>query len=171
MNGDGTHDWNQDASGQYSYDGSVANASGSGYQYDYATHDVLDGLFNHDASGITNTTVANVDGLFGTTNDYRFATLNGVNVALPTVGDGRTNVTSWNYLADNQTTYTDYAAIWDAHNTGYQTSGTPAGWQVNFYWSATPSDYGHADVDTGYGNVYDDDDRYGDGGYVALQVL
>lgn len=170
MNGDGTHDWNQNANGQYNYDGSVANASGSGYQYDYATHDVLDGLFNHDASGITNTTVANVDGLFGTTNDYRYAAINGVSLALPTTGTGLANEGSaWYYLNDNQT-YTDLAEIWDSSNTGYQTSGTPAGWQDGSYWSATPSSYGHAAVTTYDGIVYVDGDdvTYG---YVALQVL
>ncbi|MDD2829229.1 MAG: hypothetical protein PHW18_06610 [Sulfuricurvum sp.] len=65
---------------------------------DYTSHDVLDSLFNHDINGVTNTMVA-VDGLFGTTNDYRFATLNGVNVALPTT------------------------------EAGFLTSGMPTGWQ------------------------------------------
>lgn len=168
MNGDGTHDLNQDTSGQYYYDGSVANADGSGYQYDFATHDVLDGLFNHDINGVINTSVKNFDGNYGTTNDYRYATLNGVQVALPTTGTGNMVENGRYYLNDNQT-YTDLAEIWDSSNTGYQTSGTPAGWQDYYYWSATPSDYGHVDVRTTYGYVnsyYDDHNAY-----VALQVL
>lgn len=169
MNGDGTHDLNQDASGQYSYDGSVANASGSGYQYDVATHNVFDPLFNHDSNGVTNTTVANIDGHFGTTNDYRFATLNGVNVALPTTGTGLANEGSAGYYLNDNQTYTDLAEIWDSSNTGYQTNGTPAGWRADYYWSATPSDNGHATVGTSIGYIFNDFD--GSFTYVALQVL
>ncbi|MGZ5208744.1 MAG: hypothetical protein ACXWB0_06975, partial [Sulfuricurvum sp.] len=105
----------------------------------------------------------------GTTNDYRYATLGDVHVALPTTGTGLANEGSvWYYLNDNQT-YTDLAEIWDSSNTGYQTSGTPAGWQVFYYWSATPSDYGHTGVNAGNGNVYYVGDD--NGTYVALQVL
>ena len=48
------------------------------------THNVLDGLFNHDINGVTNTTEANADGQYGTTDTYRYATINGVRLALPT---------------------------------------------------------------------------------------
>jgi hypothetical protein len=148
-------------------DGTSANTGALNGGVDYTTHDVLDGLFNHDINGAVNTTVANYDGLFGTTNDYRYGTINGISLALPTSGTGLANETSWYYLNDNGT-YTDLAAIWDAHNTGYQTSGTPAGWRASYYWSATPSTYGHAGVSTFNGHVnnyYDYSDKY-----VAVQV-
>jgi hypothetical protein len=135
---------------------------------DYTTHDFLDGLFAYDINGVANTTVQNYDGNYGTTNDYRYGTINGVNLALPTSGTGLANETSWYYLNDNDGTYTDLAAIWDGHNTGYQTSGTPAGWQDGIYWSATPSTYGHAGVHSYGGYVSDFYD--GDGVYVAVQV-
>ncbi|MDD2829060.1 MAG: hypothetical protein PHW18_05745 [Sulfuricurvum sp.] len=136
---------------------------------DYTTHDVLDGIFNHDINGTVNTTVANVDGLFGTTNDYRYATLNGVNLALPTSGTGLVNEPTSYYLNDNGA-YTDLAAIWDAHNTGYQTSGMPAGWSgvSGYYCSATPSTNGHADVVLYGGAVGYSVDTYNV--FVALQV-
>jgi hypothetical protein len=154
-------------------DGTSADTGSLNGGVDYATHDVLDTLFNHDVNGVTNTTVLNVDGNYGTTNDYRFATINGVNVALPTTGTGNANETGWYFLNDNQT-YTDYAEIWDTLNTGYQTNGTPAGWQGGLYWSATPSTNGHAGVSISVGDV---NYNGGNGGvdyytvYVALQVL
>lgn len=150
-------------------DGTSADTGSLNGGADCTTHDVLDGIFNHDINGTVNTTVANHDGLFGTTNNYRYGTINGVNLALPTSGTGLANETSWYYLNDNGT-YTDLAAVWDAHNTGYQTSGTPAGWQDNSYWSATPSDYGHAFVSTGFGFVFSSYDS-GSVDFVALQVL
>jgi hypothetical protein len=63
-------------------------------------------------------------------------------------------------------------AIWDAHNgasTSTGSSGVPAGWQAERYWSATPSALGHAYASLVSGYVFD-----GGGGssvYVALQVL
>ncbi len=53
---------------------------------DYIQHDVLDSIFNKDINGNTNNSVANVDGQFGTTDIYRYGTLNGVQLALPTIG-------------------------------------------------------------------------------------
>jgi hypothetical protein len=149
----------------------AANTTLTNGTRDYTTHDFLDALFRHDINGVTNTSAVNADGHIGTTNDYRFATLNGVNLALPTVGDGTINATSAKFLADNQT-YTDLVEIWDTHNTGYRTSGTPIGWDNYIYWSATPSTEGHATVDYRDGEVYtklySNDQDYN---YVALQVL
>jgi len=152
-------------------DGVQNNLIATNGLYDTTTHDVLDGLFNHDSNGVTNTTVVNADGNYGTTNDYRFATLNGVNVALPTTGTGLANEGSATYYLNDNQTYTDLAEIWDSFNMGYQTNGTPVGWQEGAaYWSATPGDYGHATVYTsGAGSVgssYDNNNTY-----VALQVL
>jgi hypothetical protein len=154
-------------------DGTSANTGSLNGGVDYTTHDVvLDGIFNHDINGTVNTTVANYNGVFGTTNDYRYGAINGVNLALPTSGTGLANETSWYDLNDNGT-YTDLAAVWDAHNTGYQTSGTPTGWQDGFYWSATPSTFGHAIVDLTHGYVNDDYYVYAYSNYyvyVAVQV-
>jgi hypothetical protein len=150
-------------------DGTSANTGSLNGGVDIVTHDVLDGIFNHDINGTVNTTVANYNGLFGTTNDYRYATINGVNLALPTSGTGLANETNWYYLNDNGT-YTDLAAVWDAHNTGYKTSGTPTGWQAYYYWSATPCTYGHANVYLLNGFVDSGNGVDAGAGYVAVQV-
>lgn len=183
MNGDGVNNDAQDTTGKLSANGSVVNATGTGYQYDYTTHDVLDGLFNKNINGVTNTTVLNADGKYGTTNDYRYTTLAGVKLALPTIGDGFNYVSTTTLypgtainndpVGETNPTYDDLLAIWDAHNgigTDSNISGTPVGWvQNNVYWSATPSTSGHAYLDFESGNV----NSYVDGGatYVAVQVL
>jgi len=143
-------------------DGTSANTGSLNDGLDYTIHDVLDGLFNHDINGVSNTSVQNVDGNYGTTNDYRFATLNGVSLALPTVGTGSSNVDSSYYLNQNMT-YTDLAEISDTY------SGAPLGWQNGYYWSATPSTSGHTYVITTNDSVYIQNDTYT--GYVTLQVL
>jgi hypothetical protein len=173
MNGDGIHDYNKNSNGKYDYDGQIVNALGSGHQYDYTTNDILDTLFNHDARSSTNTTVANIDGHFGTTNDYRYGTINGIKLALPTTGTGlATEVSVWYSLSDNQTSYTDLASVWDAYNTGVSTSGTPAGWQADYYNSATPSTDGHAYVGIIEGSVNHGESSVDTrSAYVALQVL
>ncbi|WP_303662764.1 hypothetical protein [Sulfuricurvum kujiense] len=149
-------------------DGTSADAGALNGGVDYTTHNFLDGLFVYDINGVANTTVQNVDGNYGTTNDYRYATLNGVNLALLTSGTGLANETSSYYLNDNGT-YTDLAAIWAAHNSGNQTSGTPVGWQDSIYWSATPSTNGHAGV-LSYDGSVDGSFPDSDSEYVAVQV-
>jgi hypothetical protein len=151
---------------------------------DYTTHNVLDGIFNKDINGIVNQTVTNADGLYGTTDTYRYATLNGVKVALPTYGAGvdgsgkatptavsKAGTAVSNTTTDNPT-YNDLLAIWDAHNgagTSTGVGGVPAGWKSSFYWSATPSASGHAGVGLDSGYVFDGTDAVSV--YVALQVL
>jgi hypothetical protein len=161
MNGDGAHN--------------SSPASGTNYQRDYTTHNVLDGLFNQNIGGTTG-------GDGNTNNTYRYATLNGVRVALPTIGKGSSTITDSisisgtaidnNPAGETNTTYDDLAAIWDAHNgtgTGTGGSGTPSGWQNSNYWSATPSSNGHAGIILGNGLVFiTDDSSYF---YVALEVL
>ena len=153
---------------------------------DYATHDVLDWIFNQNINGVENTTVANADGLFGTTDTDRYATLNGVKVALPTANGGvvypqgiddlqsGTVYTDAGVSTNGTTgTFNDLLAIWDAYNgtgTGIVSNGTPSGWQADYYWSATPSASGHAGVGLYHGGVGDGLDGYDDV-YVALQVL
>ncbi|MDD2829061.1 MAG: hypothetical protein PHW18_05750 [Sulfuricurvum sp.] len=149
-------------------DGTSADAGSLNGGVDVTNHDVLDALFNHDINGTVNTTVANYDGAYGTTNDYRYATINGVQVALPTTGTGLANETSGYSLSDNGA-YTDLTAIWDAFNGGYIASGTPTGWPGSNYWSATPSTYGHGVVDLIYAMVFGLSDN--NSRYVVLQVL
>jgi hypothetical protein len=148
---------------------------------DLTTHNVLDGIFNQDINGVTNTTVANADGNFGTTETYRYATINGVQLALPTASGvyGNNPGTAYSFAgaandatANSNTTYDDLLAIWDAKNgatTDYFLNGTPSAWQADDYWSATPMGTGHAFVHQPRGSVFDgsDDRNY----YVALQVL
>ena len=159
-------------------DGSSANTGSLNGGVDYTSHDVLDGRFTQDINGVTG-------GAGNTTDTYRYATLNGVHLALPTANGG---VAYPRVIGAYQlgTTYTDAGAttnstassfnellaIWDAYNgtgTGVNISGTPSGWQAGSYWSATPSASGHAHVNLNIGNVTDFNDLFNS--YVALQVL
>jgi hypothetical protein len=172
----------------YYYWDNSGNGSSSGL--DGFDHNTLDTLFNKDINGITNTTVQNADGNFGTTDTYRYATINGVKVALPTMNGGLTYPQGiGNY--QNGTSYTDdgpssngtsssfneLLAIWDAYNgmgtngtvPGSVVTGTPPGWADSGYLSATPSASGHAAISLYTGSVADitdDNPRL-----VALQVL
>ncbi|MGI9211150.1 MAG: Calx-beta domain-containing protein, partial [Methylococcaceae bacterium] len=163
-------------------DGTSANTKGAGYanSSDYTTHDVLDQIFNQDINGT-------VGGGGNTYDTYRYATINGVHLALPTQGDGRTGIS--NVYSANGTavggspasvgsaainpTYDDLLAVWDAYNgtgTGKRDNGTPPGWSDSYYyWSATPSASGHANVGLLNGLVNDYYDYYN--AYVALEVL
>ena len=164
-------------------DGTSNNTGSLNGGVDYATHDVLDGIFNQDING-------NTGGGGNTDNTYRYATLSGVHLALPTAGGESSPFYGANGINAYQpgtsigsspastgsnavnSTYNDYLAIWDAYNdtgTGININGTPAGWQTTYYWSATPSASGHASVGLVNGYVVD----YGDvnGSHVALQVL
>jgi Ca2+-binding RTX toxin-like protein len=173
--GDGTSS-NLTSSGQAQINGGV----------DTVVHNTLDSLFNKDINGTANNTVTNFDGFIGTNDTYRYATLNGVKVALPTANGGLVYPQGLSSY-QNGTSYTDAGpstngtsssvfnelmAIWDAYNGSGNThavSGTPAGWQAGYYWSATPSLSGHAYVSLDYGLPYDYYDVYAE--YVALQVL
>ncbi|MCE1161195.1 MAG: cadherin repeat domain-containing protein, partial [Burkholderiales bacterium] len=169
MNGDGVHNTTEDTTGKIDYTGTtVTNASGTGFRFDYVMHGFLDNIFNHDTNGVVNTSVQDFSGQFGTTNDYRYGEINGVKLALPTLGDGQTNITSPNYRADNQS-YSDLLEIWDSHNSGYQTAGNPVGWADGYFWSATLASVGHATPQFSNGFVSGHYDDYG--AYVALQVL
>ncbi|WP_371079426.1 hypothetical protein, partial [Salmonella enterica] len=114
---------------------------------DYATHDVLDTIFNKDINGVTNTTVLNADGLYGTTDVYRYGTINGVLLALPTVGLSGSNIYPYGTAVSNNTTSVNptfgntLLGIWDSVNgSTIQSSITaaPSGWSAATYWSATP---------------------------------
>ena len=161
--------------------GTNANTGTLNGGVDNTTHDVLDGIFNKDINGV-------VGGGGNTTDTYRYATLNGVQVALPTAGGqssppygsggisnfqpGTTVGSSPATTGSNavNATYNDLLAVWDAYNgtgTGVIANGTPSGWQASAYWSATPSASGHAIVNLNLGYV----DFSLTFRYVALQVL
>jgi hypothetical protein len=175
-------------------DGSAFNGGTTSDPGDWTSHDVLDGLFNQDINGVTNTTVANLDGQYGTTDTYRYGTINGVRLALPTLnGEGGVSPASptntgfqqpyagTSYTdagaTSNGTTgpYADFTAIWDAYNgigTGTGVSGIPPGWPTSDGpWTATPGGSGHlvGALHNGgvWGGAADTFTNY----YVALQVL
>jgi len=159
--------WDRSGEGTSSYGGGLNG------DYDTTTHSVLDGLFNHDINGVTNTTILNYDGNYGTTNTYRYGTINSIKLALPTLGTAPSPVS--NNISDNAN-YTDLAEIWDTNNSGYKTSGVPDGWDHDRFWSSTQIPSGS----WGYGgyavfDLYDGNNGvYGNGsatGSVALQVL
>lgn len=129
------------------------NGNGGADYSDTMTHDFLDGLFTKNISGQSG-------GYGNTDNTYRYATLNGINVALPTMGDGTSFLTT-DRLMNNQNT--DYAAL-------LYSFSVPSGWIDDGYWTSTPSVYGHAVVASSgdaYSSFYSDYDLT----FVALQVL
>jgi hypothetical protein len=152
----------------------------------------LDGIFNKNIGGLVNTSKANADGLFGTTDIYRYATIDGLLLALPTlggagstpygpagartlqpgtaVGNAATPASGSNVT---NTTYNDLLAVWDAHNgtdTVNSLDGTPAAWRALDYWAATPSQIGHTYVSLNSGGAFDLADTNATA-YAALQVL
>lgn len=163
-------------------DGTKENIKGAGYNntVDRIDHDTLDRLFIEDINGQTGSN-GNTD------NTYRYATINGVHVALPTCGNGSDTINSAYYTSGTtvggsptssgstaiNSTYDDLLAIWDAYNgvgTGTKSNGTPPDWLDNtYYWSATPSTTGHTIVQISGGFVALGKDSYTD--YVALEVL
>jgi flagellin-like hook-associated protein FlgL len=122
--------------------GDGTSIDGTG-EADKVGHDVLDGIFNQDING-------NV-GSGNTDDTYRYATLNGVRLALPTMGGAaidlyRPGTVLGNGSTEANPTYNDLLAIWDAYNgtgTGSNYSGTPTGWAAisnnsgSHYWSST----------------------------------
>jgi len=168
-------------------DGTSANSGTLNGGQDPTTMSVLNGIFNKDINGVANTVGA------GTTETYRYATINGVRLALPTDGLTGANLaagggtgfkagTAYSFAGtlndpnpNSNTTYDDLLAIWDAKNgtgTGTAIVGTPLNWVDQFYFSATPADSGsHVIVNVGYGYVLTANDSNLTSGYVALQVL
>ena len=159
------------------------SGDGTSNGLDYTSHEVLDSIFKFNSSGQINPTP-----LTGTTDTYRFANLNGVTVALPTVNgststgpsginnlqtgtDVGSSVASGGSTALNGS-YDDLLAIWDAYNGKASVNyiqGVPPGWQASSYWSALPSGTGHAFVMLDNGFVLGDANTRN--GYVALEVF
>ncbi|MDP3252686.1 MAG: hypothetical protein Q8M77_12350 [Hydrogenophaga sp.] len=161
------------------------SGDGTSAGVDYATHNFLDAIFQYDINGVLETAGNAVGAVGETDNTYRYANLNGVQVALPTYGSTLSGINADNlgYLngtaIDNSPvgevnpTYDDLLAIWDAHNgagTGTGSSGIPAGWADYYYLSATPTAGGHAGLYPGNNSyVFDADENFNS--YMALQVL
>jgi serralysin len=163
------------------------NGDGVSSVVDLVNHNFLDTYFKYDSSNNINSIYGNVDGQFGSTFLHRFATINGVSLALPNAGGllgapfGLNGIGSYQQgtgisLNSTNTTYDDLLAIWDAYNGNAGTSsssskfnGTPAGWQPYSYWSATPSTQGHATTELSSGGVFNSLDTQN--WFVALQVL
>ena len=128
-----------------------------------------------------------VNGVVGasTNNTYRYATLNGVRLALPTIGGsdslpygpngiGSLQPNTSVVLNEVNNAYDDLLAIWDAYaawNNSYYSgyygwNGAPPGWSGDSYISATPGNYMSAV------RVYDGLSFEGNwGATAALQVL
>jgi hypothetical protein len=131
-------------------DGTTA---GDAYYRDTGTYrlsEIYD-LFKQDVNGVAG----------ASTNDtYRYATVNGVKLAMPTLGTsanpGLINGTDLNSPSQTNPSYDDLSAIWDAYNgtrvgsysgqnldssnrgSGDITSGAPGAWVNDSYVSATP---------------------------------
>ena len=142
---------------------------------------------NYTFSQLFATFKEDVNGLVGasTNNTYRYATLNGVRVALPTIGGsdsypygpngiGSLQPNTSVVLNEINNAYEDLLAIWDAYaafnNTYYSGyygwNGAPPGWSGDSYISATPGSYMSAV------RVYDGLSFEGNwGATAALQVL
>lgn len=130
-----------DRSGDGTSDYGLANVEDDAFN-----HDELDVIFTEDVNGHQNTG-SNTD------NTFRYATINGVRLALPSLGDGQSNISSIYYLADHGD-YTDMADIWGSFNSGNGTIGAPSGWRRYDYWTASPASSGHVAINFYNGSVY-----------------
>jgi len=119
ITGDGLHNVyvrQSDAAGNTSNTGNVA------FVLDTTAPNVptlalaLDSLFNHDINGVTNTTVQNIDGNYGTTDVYHYATINGVKLSLPTLGGGSTGQYQTSAAPANPQTMLDVWNSFNGHN-------------------------------------------------------
>jgi len=146
---------------------------------DGVDHNTLDTLFNY-AADFTTSHIGETDAT------YRFATLGGVHVALPTLGSavpgstfnsgtavGAASPDQWQGSNAANATYNDLLAVWDAHNgtgTGTSINGIPSAWASGQYWSASSSFAGsHYDLYLNGGGSIGDPDNVTR--FVALQVL
>ena len=158
------------------------DGSGSANDADYFassgnyTRDQLFATFKEDVNGVVGAS---------TNNTYRYATLNGMRLALPTIGGsdslpygpngiGSLQPNTSVVLNEVNNAYDDLLAIWDAYaawNNSYYSgyygwNGAPPGWSGDSYISATPGNYMSAV------RVYDGLSFEGNwGATAALQVL
>jgi hypothetical protein len=169
--------------GKWYYYWDKNNSGDSDNGPDIFTHTELNQIFNKDINGGINPTAGTP-----TTETYRYGTLNGVRVALPTDNGGATyplpfgNFQPPTIYTDagvnsNGTTgiYNELNAIWDAYNgngTEGRPRGVPLGWSSGAesasFWSATPdAGAGWRFVDLGSGGS--GTNWVGGAGYVGVQ--
>ena len=170
--------WDRDGDGE-------GKTSGGSDKDDWFRHDDQDGIagldtiFQYDVNGNLRP-----DNLEDTNDTYRYAELGGYQVALPTYGAETYGVQAGTEIdnvppGEDNPTYDDLVAIWDAFNGNGTTTttapGTPDGWSEGFYWSATEfetigsQDEKHytMDLTNGLGGTNGDHDTY----WVAVQVV
>jgi hypothetical protein len=168
-------------------DGTFANTGSLNDGDDSVLHSTLDSLFIYDINGNINPDAATV----GTTDVYRYATINGVKLALPTINGGNTLPVALSGVGTpsgdqpgtaasgqgltNNSSYDDLLAFWDAFNgtsTATSLSGTPADWSQTHFWSATVAGNRHLRLEMARGTVdafpTSSDTHWG---YVALEVV
>ncbi len=136
--------WDRDGSGSAN-DADMYTSSGN------YTFSQLFAVFKEDVNGVVGAS---------TNNTYRYATLNGVRLALPTIGGsdslpygpngiGSLQPNTSVVLNEVNSAYDDLLAIWDAYATysfvperNYSAyNGKPPGWHFDSYISATPGNY------------------------------
>ena len=143
----------------------------------------LDSIFNKNSAGVVEVAGNAVGEVGDIDTTFRFGSLNGVSLALPTMGIAppisQFGLTPEGTAVDNpstlNSTYNDLLAIWDAFNGGDTTTGTngtPAGWATDFFfWSATANnstDHAVIFFNDGYVGLSDESNN---NLYAALQVL
>ena len=124
------------------------------HQFNTGWDALLDNIFKYDINGGLNPNVS-----AGATETYRYATLNGVMVALPTAGVqvDESGFVAFGGASFNQgtvvnsasaynNTYSDMLAVWDAYNgAGTSMSNDGRSWNplahtnVRYFWTATPT--------------------------------
>lgn len=125
---------------------------------DFVSFDRLNAIFNHDAKGKTRKE--------GVNNLYRYGTINGIKLALPTSGTGKKDESSPNhaYIVSRSGKCSDLCAIWS--ESGYS---EPAGWTANRYGAATPSGLGYSALNMQNGEI--SEMIHYNTPYAALEVL
>jgi hypothetical protein len=158
-------------------DGTSADTGSLNGGTDVVDHNVLDGIFTQTLAQLNaGTTGTGTD----TTDSIRYGTINGVKLALPTIGGALPADGTYMSGTVANTTYSDLLGIWDSQNGSGTTNnvegtpgtvsyGVPAGWSVFSYYSATPAGVGHNRLYLRYGFTGSIADTGGQ--YVALQVL
>jgi hypothetical protein len=98
-------------------------------------HNFLDDLFNKNINGVVNPVFNQYDHLNGTTDTYRYGTINGVQLAIAT---GSAVNHDYSLQPGGQS-----LDIWTAYNVP-DYFGVPPGWADKiYYWTATPGLWGH----------------------------
>jgi hypothetical protein len=171
------------------------NGDGLTTSADTFTHNELDQIFiygsdfstPHTQQNLQNPQMVNgqwvfpLETVYDTTDTYRYGAINGVHLALPTVGASTSPSTIFGSAIGYQSsldnsTYNDLAAVWDAYNNSsnkMMNDGTPSGWASGSveYWSATDKsggDHYSVSLSAGQSSQMSQDT---DSKYVVLQVL